>query len=55
MRRREGGRCEEEGGSKGMVGREGTREGEREGESNGSEVRSDGARQAESVSGGREC
>ena len=45
---RESGR-EEEGGSKGMVG-----EGEREGESKGREVGSDDARQAESVSGGRE-
>ena len=45
---REGGR-EEEGGSKGMVG-----EGEREGESKGRKIGSDDARQAESVSGGRE-
>ena len=49
----EGGR-EEEGGSKGMVGREGTRKGEREGASKGKEVGSDDARQTESVTGGRE-
>ena len=47
---REGGR-RREGGSKGMVGREGTRKGEREGESKGREVGSDDARQTESVSG----
>ena len=46
---REGG-----GGSKGMVGREGTRTGERERESKGREVGSDDGRQTESVSGGRE-
>ena len=45
-RRRDGG----EGGREGMVGREG----ERDGESKGREVGSDDARQAESVSGGRE-
>ena len=46
-RRREGGREQGDGG-------EATREGEREGESKGMGVGSDDARQAESVSGGRE-